>query len=252
MAKEENGSDDYQVGFTLSNEEYLSSMSKFIVKSDKLYDEWEIAEFKDVKYLKLSKQRVIRNNIVAPEKGDVQNITCEQTLHCNSSLGEENSNFGGQANVISLEYHIIYSISYCVPVLYIRGFDSSGSLLRIDQLIKNGLFCNIQQDSEIESDGNKEVLYSSDEHEKKYINLSIPRSFVKPDTFSQVSHPLNFEPFYQLHPCHTSEWMKMMYSVKTENNCPALQLSVENYIIIWLSFVGPFVGISLDNKYMLP
>ena len=220
MAKEQYSSENYQVGFTLSEEEYLVSMKKFLIKSDKLYDGWEIAEFKDVKYLKLAKQRLIRNSLVTSEKEDIQNIACEETLHCNS-LKAENSNIAKKANVISLEYHVIYSISYCVPVLYLRGFDSMGSLLRIDQLIKNGLFSNKLQDCDKESGANKEDDYPNNKLEN-HISMINAESFVSPDTFSQVSHPLNFEPFYQLHPCHTSEWMKMMHSVKADNNCTSL------------------------------
>ena len=235
MNSSENRQLGNKMGLTITQEEFSASMKKFIDKSKSLYDGWEIAELQDVKYIKLLKQIVVKTNLIHSGKND-KDIDCSETLSHNSP--NENDIVSELTN-ITLEYNIIYSVSYCVPVLYLRGFDSFGSVLRIDQLIKCGLF-------EEKQNLDKQCAAKTED------DLDISNGFVRPDTFSQVSHPLNFEPFYQLHPCHTSEWMKMMCSVKNQNISSDFPLLIENYIITWLSFVGPFIGLSLDNRYILP
>ena len=233
-----------KLGLTITQDEFLASASKFKEKSDKLYDSWEIIEFQGVKYLKLLNQRIIPCKLIHSEN-DHKDITSVTTVQCKNS--NEEISYETEMVNISLEYNIIYSVSYCVPVLYLRGFDSFGRVLRLDELIKQGLFSKSPQNIN-KLDGKEIKIELKDQDEN---SSSIHANFVRSDTFSQVSHPLNFQPFYQLHPCHTSEWMKMMCSVHEENKGTEMSLSVENYIIIWLSFVGPFIGLSIDNKYIL-
>merc|ERR1712126_401061 len=212
-------------------------------KSNQLYDGWERNEFKGVTYLKLLKHRMVKSTLIHSEKSD-KDIASLPTVECSSVV--EDSTPRDLTN-ISLEYNILYSVSYYVPVLYLRGYDSFGCGLRLDDLIKSRLFSRSTQDNKL--DDEKVAEHHSRNQDK---NHHIQSSFVRSDTFSQVSHPLNFQPFYQLHPCHTSEWMKMMCSVKRDKEGSRMELKVENYIIIWLSFVASFIGLSIDNKYMLP
>ena len=246
--------EDKEFGFTITQEEFTRSAKMFAEKSDKLYDGWQIAERNGVIFLRLEKQ-IMENNVKNPVYEQTKETQeYKKSINLESCLNEESSGLCEVSNLISLEYHVIYSISYCVPVLYIRGFDSLGGVLRIDKLIKKGRFPNCYQGNANDLDANdlESVTELNDASDIRPHSL-LDNNLVRPDTFSQTPHPLLFEPFYQLHPCHTSQWMKMMYSVKsTENDSTSqTQLSAENYIIIWLSFVGPYVGLSLDNKYML-
>ena len=243
MEAEDISNENIHVGFTITHEEFLISANKFMEKSNQLYDGWERNEFKGVTYLKLLKHRMVKSTLIHSEKGD-KDISSLPTVEC-CSVVEDNT--PRDLTNISLEYNILYSVSYCVPVLYLRGYDSFGCGLRLDDLIKSGLFSRSAQDNKL--DDEKVAEHPSRNQDK---NHHIQSNFVRSDTFSQVSHPLNFQPFYQLHPCHTSEWMKMMCSVKRDKEGSRMQLKVENYIIIWLSFVASFIGLSIDNKYMLP
>ena len=59
-----------------------------------------------------------------------------------------------------------------------------------------------------------------------------------------MPHPLlnSQPPFYQLHPCHTANWMgTMLKNVSKESN----------YLVTWLSFVAPYVGLKLSEKYAI-
>jgi len=243
-----------EVGFTVTQDEFLHSAENFIQKSDVLYDGWSMAECNGVKFMKLVTQRMIETNEEDTQPTLRENEQVDQHFNASAEcLNESCRKSKNPQSVMFLEYHVIYSVSYSVPVLYLRGFDAVGGVLRIDKLIKNGEFFNDQQgipkNKVVDLKSVSEINDISDMPEC----LSIDNNFVRPDTFSQAPHPLFFEPFYQLHPCHTSHWMKMMYSAKEAkiNSTTKMQLSMKNYITIWLSFVGPFVGLSLDNKYML-
>lgn len=55
------------------------------------------------------------------------------------------------------------------------------------------------------------------------------------NTISQQEHPLLAQPFFMLHPCRTQEFMQPLRPV--------------NYLISWLSVVGPVVGLEVPLKY---
>ena len=61
---------------------------------------------------------------------------------------------------------------------------------------------------------------------------------------TQMPHPLlnSMPPFYQLHPCHTVNWMgEMRENVSKESN----------YLVTWLSFMAPYCGIQVSEKYAI-
>lgn len=248
------GINNQALGFTITQEEFLRSAKTFIEKSDKLYDGWEMAESNGVQFIKLvTQRRISMNSEISKGKQTEPKLEFEQIMDSEILPGSASMDYN-ISDIMFLEYHVIYSISYCVPVLYLRGFDSAGSALRVDKLILNGQFCGAHQtpgkDNHVLDQGIVQEIGDIGDIPEY---LSTETSFVRPDTFSQAPHPLLFEPFYQLHPCHTSQWMKMMYAVNNaeKGSEKRVHLSVENYIIIWLSFVGPYIGLSLDNKYML-
>ena len=57
---------------------------------------------------------------------------------------------------------------------------------------------------------------------------------------SQMPHPYEQTPFLQLHPCHTANWMAEMRSMAAQST---------NYLVSWLSFIGPQVGLDVSEKY---
>ena len=108
------------------------------------------------------------------------------------------------------EYHIIYSVSYQVPTMYFRMFDLKGQLVTdLDDVITSL------------------VPGSSAEH----------MAAVKFSALTQMPHPLHQTPYFQVHPCETSKWMESVFKKS------------QNYILSWLSVVGPIVGIRMDNLY---
>ncbi|XP_053909414.1 ubiquitin-like-conjugating enzyme ATG10 isoform X2 [Cuculus canorus] len=116
--------------------------------------------------------------------------------------------------VIRYEYHVLYSSSYQVPVLYFRACFLDGRPLTLDEIWKSVHAC-----------------YQAHLLEGPW------------DTITQQEHPLLGQPFFVLHPCRTNEFMS---SILTESQ---KQNRHTNYIILWLSTVGPVVGLNLPLSY---
>ncbi|XDV54696.1 hypothetical protein PO909_022928, partial [Leuciscus waleckii] len=116
--------------------------------------------------------------------------------------------------VLRYEYHVLYSCSYQIPVLYFRASTLDGNPLSLEEVWSN-VHPNYRQ-----------------------------RLQQGPwDTLTQQEHPLLGQPFFMLHPCRTEEFMK-----------PALDLAQAenkrvNYIVTWLSVVGPVVGLDVPLTY---
>lgn len=108
-----------------------------------------------------------------------------------------------------------------MPVLYVRLFDENGRIV---------------------TDAQKMVELISDP-----IHVGHLKS-IRWESLTQHPHPILQTPFFQLHPCHTDTWMDLMTKGSNEAETE-MCLKPENYLVTWLSFVGPNVGIYLDNEY---
>ncbi|MBN3294723.1 ATG10 enzyme, partial [Polypterus senegalus] len=116
--------------------------------------------------------------------------------------------------MIRFEYHVVYSSSYQVPVLYFRACNIDGRPLTLE-----------------------EIWQSVHENYKERL-LEGPW-----ETITQQEHPLLGQPFFILHPCRSHELMTpILKSAREEKR------SV-NYITAWLSMMGPVLGLNLPISY---
>ncbi|KAH8284655.1 hypothetical protein KR018_010443 [Drosophila ironensis] len=81
-----------------------------------------------------------------------------------------------QEGLLNVEYHVVYSVSYQVPMLFFQAHRSDGSLLDLDAIWR--LFM---------PETNPNDLYQ---------------------ILTQMDHPVLFKPFMALHPCRTAEVLK--------------------------------------------
>jgi len=135
-----------------------------------------------------------------------------------------------EQDIYTFTFHVVYSESYSVPVLYLNVSKSNGSLLTHDE------------------------LYS-------YFNLSKllkGQDSVYDLVMTQQEHPLLFKPFYFVHPCRSADWMKIIATNKSiegerekEKSGDYSHHNLENYTLTWLSFVFSSFNINLDTKYGL-
>ncbi|XP_042561499.1 ubiquitin-like-conjugating enzyme ATG10 isoform X2 [Clupea harengus] len=146
--------------------------------------------------------------------GDDALLEEEQLCDQDEAVGEPTAAEGQAA--VRYEYHVLYSCSYQIPVLYFRASTLEGRSLSLEE-VWNNVHPNYQQ-----------------------------RLLQGPwDTITQQEHPLLGQPFFMLHPCRTEEFMR-----------PALETARAerkgvNYILTWLSVVGPVVGLDVPLSYAL-
>ncbi|CAL5031239.1 unnamed protein product [Urochloa decumbens] len=115
-------------------------------------------------------------------------------------------------NIHVYDFHVVYSHSYKAPVLYFQGHRSDGQLLTLDE---------IKQD--LPSDSLK-VLSES-----------------KWTFITREEHPQLSRPWFTLHPCATSDWMKLLL----EESKVAYEEQLLRYLPAWLSVVGQAVGLKI-------
>lgn len=113
--------------------------------------------------------------------------------------------------IFLFDYHVVYSLSYCVPMFYFNIQDTdSGQLLTLENFRK--VFIEQNQ-------------------------LELPQEDLN-SIITQMEHPLLFRPFLALHPCKTAELLAKL---------PASH----NIVLTFLSLYGPFIYLNLDLKYGL-
>ncbi|KAL6516404.1 E2-like conjugating enzyme atg10 [Orobanche gracilis] len=119
------------------------------------------------------------------------------------------------------DFHAVYSTSYRVPALYFRAFCNDGQPLGLDE---------IKKDMPVHS---AELLARS-----------------KWTFITQEDHPDLSRPWYTLHPCGTSEWMKLLFSTD-ESSIAQGRIPVEKFMISWFSVVGQQVfGLKLCSEML--
>ncbi|XP_031556178.1 ubiquitin-like-conjugating enzyme ATG10 [Actinia tenebrosa] len=111
------------------------------------------------------------------------------------------------------EYHVMYSPSYGVPVLYFTASTQDGRPLSLEEVWKS-----------------IPDVYQLRLKDERWTFLT------------QQEHPILGKPFFQLHPCHTADMMKNIV------NCVEKE-GKTNYLVTWLSSVGPVVGLHLSLEY---
>ncbi|RIA80621.1 autophagocytosis associated protein [Glomus cerebriforme] len=132
---------------------------------------------------------------------------------------------------LTVDYHIIYSTSYKVPVLYFNTYHKDGTPLTNDEIYS----CLIEP-------SRLEDIKTAGFH----------------GGISQQDHPTLLIPFYYLHPCETATLMKSIVdkpqsTILNSNNNNLLngEIPIEGYIRSWLSLVGNVVGLKVGIGYFL-
>lgn len=161
---------------TIPRSVFNENIKEIYERSKKLGDNWELIEHKEAFYLEKKEQKVYQNDIY------------------------------------TIIYHIIYSESYAVPVLFLNMFKSNGCISKYDEVYS---YFNINK---LNTDGDTNLI------------------------LTQQEHPIIFKPFYFVHPCKTSSWMNET-SIGENPNL--------NFTLKWLSFVFSALKIPLDIKYAL-
>ncbi|CAK8677617.1 unnamed protein product [Clavelina lepadiformis] len=130
--------------------------------------------------------------------------------------GSMQANYQIIAEVTTIECHVVYSPSYSCPVLYFTASNSEGKRLSLEDCQK--LISPVYQE---------------------HLTSDFKWSFV-----TMQEHPVLLKPFYQLHPCHTTDFMKPLIELRNAK-------CVRNYVFSWLSVVLPVLGLNFRTEEYL-
>ncbi|KAG0258102.1 E2-like conjugating enzyme atg10 [Mortierella polycephala] len=125
---------------------------------------------------------------------------------------------------LSVSYHIVFSPSYQVPVLYFNAYYPDGSAISHEEVY----------DSLVPEEWRSSIRNAG-------LNGGI----------SQQDHPILNVPFFYMHPCETVSLMETVLSGQPLDESKSF---LETYIMTWLSFTGQAIGISVptDVVYTRP
>lgn len=216
---------------TISYEEFTRSCFEFLKLSQELRDGWEVKgdalQEGNFYLMKLERiEDVLRDCPPPREKCDSDkdgntkdNIgTIDIMEDCEELCLEDPSAIDNTCSktIITYEYHITYSISYSVPVLYFNAYNHSGKLLTLQEMWRR----------------------VSPQHSEQILHQ-------KWESLTQQEHPVLGRPFYQLHPCNTAKLMAE-FSKGRKDLATVKGLT---YMISWLSTFGQVVGLKIPILY---
>ncbi|XP_020893470.1 ubiquitin-like-conjugating enzyme ATG10 isoform X2 [Exaiptasia diaphana] len=207
-------SEDGRISFTEFNDE----LDDFVQKSKALGDHWEFGPGHDkAKYLVKHCFREVLANIVQVKDNcqDSKYDTLSSTDKDDCEAVRDNSN----NNYLKYEYHVTYSPSYGVPVLYFITYTQDGCPLGLQD------------------------VWSAIPHVYQQRLQAERWTFL-----TQQEHPFLGKPFFQLHPCHTADMMKCILMRASDESSLTTRRKT-NYLVTWLSSVGPVVGLELPLAY---
>lgn len=215
---------------TISYEEFTSGCLEFLKLSQELEDGWEAkgdAQKEGNFYLiKLERIEDVSQDCLLPcdkdDSGKVMDM--KDSLEALGITEDEDlcppdpSTISSVCSkgIVTYEYHITYSLSYSVPVLFFNAYYHSGKLLTLEEMWKR-----------VDLQHSEQILHR------------------KWESLTQQEHPVLGRPFYQLHPCNTSKLMS-----EFNKGCKDLTtFKGQRYITSWLSTFGQVIGLKLPICY---
>nr|XP_014095132.1 ubiquitin-like-conjugating enzyme ATG10 [Bactrocera oleae]XP_036213727.1 ubiquitin-like-conjugating enzyme ATG10 [Bactrocera oleae] len=198
---------------TLSWEEFLQEATEFQKISERLDDTWTLYKKDEQEgnaYL-IYEQKTINT---VDEKSGIDAL--KETTDC---IENETAALPPSNDLLKIEYHIVYSISYQVPVLYFRIYRNDGSMLCVEEAWR------IFRD------------YSDDVSNASSVDATAPRNAADMlSIMTQLDHPVIGKPYIAIHPCRTAELLAQAGNSR-------------NRILTFISLMGPYVQLNLCNEY---
>lgn len=156
-------------------EEFNRCVTQLLTISDRLGDGWTLHN-KDA-----PEETYLVKKIIVPDtdtKSDVSPLVLSLEEPLDHVLEDVNVITGSGGGMLTWEYHVLYSHSYSVPILYFNAWTTNGRLLNLEDMWRR-VHGNFQ-------DSLQENRWS---------------------VLTQQEHPVLRRPYYMLHPCHTAQFL---------------------------------------------
>ena len=203
---------------TITYEDFLACAREFLSYSEALGDGWKLVEAglapNHVVHYLSKKSTVVLQKAAPVRDHDIEIVNTEEEYEDAGvvDLAIRPHDDTEEKFILTCEYHVIYSSSYQVPVLYFTACYCNGKLALL-----NDLWELLPINSLVKENGKWGVL-------------------------TDTEHPFLLRPFYHIHPCHTAKMMAALGAGDASGHC-------DNYVLAWLSVFGPLVGLSLSLEY---
>jgi ubiquitin-like-conjugating enzyme ATG10 len=163
---------------TVTWSKFVECVNHFMTVSNSIDDGWSLvtnensAQSPENFYIIKKEIKKITSNHQSPEHFGIE---FEESLDPDLSSVEYNSD---KTTTVVWEYHILYSPSYGVPVLYFNVKTTAGKVLSLDEI---------------------------------WATLNVPKEVLtqKWSFVTQQEHPILLRPFFLLHPCKSFEIVKV-------------------------------------------
>lgn len=221
---------------TISYESFHKLAVELLQRSERLGDTWELRTAADSKPSRQAQQYLVKKSTEVlrgvhqaggkeeDELGDLAGDTsglveASDAAYLHKSAGVSRC---GEDCLVHVEYHVVHSVSYQVPVLYFNATFSNGQTLALEDVWQ---------------------LLSSE---------FVSRDADKWGLLTQQEHPHLGRPFYHIHPCRTAAVMaKAMQCLAGSEEEEGGNKAAGNYLITWLSTFAPVIGLELSMQYAL-
>lgn len=131
--------------------------------------------------------------------------------------------------VVSIELHVLYNLSYGVPWICFNVHKSSKHI-KVSILIDRITRFYVSDGSLLSLDEAWRMFDDPIQGKDAYKTLPMTK------ILTQMEHPIQFKPYLALHPCQTAELL---------SNFP----SSKNKVLSFLSSIAPAINLSFDLRY---
>jgi ubiquitin-like-conjugating enzyme ATG10 len=156
-------------------EEFNRCITQVLTISDRLADGWTLHNKDAPEATYLVKKIFVPNT---DKKSDVSQSLLLLEEPVDDVLEDVNVITESGSGMITWEYHVLYSHSYSVPILYFNAWTNDGRLLSLED-VWSRVHSNFQ-----------DLLQES-----------------RWSVLTQQEHPVLRKPFYMLHPCRTAQFL---------------------------------------------
>nr|QSV39520.1 autophagy associated protein [Locusta migratoria] len=170
---------------TITWEYFLKCTDELLGISDIINDGWIGRGSKNIAGSYYIAKTAKRSCMIVKESNEAADYLEDEKL-ASYETDNESISTATRGKASEWEYHVLYSISYSVPVLYFNACFSDGSLFSLEQLWQ------------LLSDNFKGALEPQ-----------------KWSVLTQQEHPVLGRPFFQLHPCRTAKFLEMFEDSST-------------------------------------